>query len=89
MPLAGCNLSAVLDCKQAKIAVALLEHKVVYLPDLFGGGTEGKSGICEVRFGEVRVNAVCMDVFLSLGGLEVADDGRNREKTTTLLKSGF
>ena len=39
---AGCNLSAVLERKQTEVAVSLLEHEVVGLPDLFGGGLEGE-----------------------------------------------
>ena len=40
LPQIGCDLSAVLNCKQTKVAVALLEHEVVGLPDLFGGCSE-------------------------------------------------
>ena len=75
MPQAGCDLSAVFDHKQAKVAVALLEHKVVCLSDLFRRGTKRESGICEARFGECGVCAVCVAVLFGLGGLEVGGDG--------------
>ena len=66
LPQAGCDLSAVFDCKQAKVAVALLEHEVVYLPDMFGGGTEREPGIGEARFGKGGVGAAGVAVFLAL-----------------------
>ena len=75
LPQAGCDLSAVLDRKQAKIAVALLEYKVVCLPDLFGGGTEREPGIGEARFGEGGVGAACVAVFFGLGVLDVGGNG--------------
>ena len=75
LPQAGCDLSAVFDRKQAKVAVALLEHEVVGLPDLLRGGTKGKSGVSEARFGEGGVGAAGVAVFLSLGGSEVGVDG--------------
>ena len=40
MPQAGCYLSAVFNRKQAEVAVSLLEHEAVSLPNLFGGGLE-------------------------------------------------
>ena len=58
LPQAGCDLSAVFDCKQAEVAVALLDHEVVCLPYLFGGGLEGEPGVCEARFGEGGVGAI-------------------------------
>ena len=75
LPQAGCDLPAVFNRKQTVVAVALLEHEVVRLPNLFGGGTEGKSGICEARFGEGGVGAVCVAVLFGLGGSEVGGDG--------------
>ena len=69
LPQAGCYLSVVSDCKQTEVAVALLEHEVVSLPNLFGGGTEGKPGIGRARFGEGVVGAVLVDVFLGLSVL--------------------
>ena len=74
VPQAGCNLSAVFDGKQTKVAVALQEHEVVCCPDLFGGDTEGEPGICEARFGEGSIGAVCVTVFFGLGGSEVGSD---------------
>ena len=68
---ACCNLSAVFDRKQAKVAVALLEHEEVCLPYLLGGGTEVEPGICEARSGEGGIRAILSAVLLSLGGLEV------------------
>ena len=50
LPQAGCNLSAVLDRKQTEVAVALLEHEVVGLPNLFVGGLEGEPGIGKAGF---------------------------------------
>ena len=58
LPQTGCDLSAVLDRKQAKVAVALLEHEVVCLPNLFGGGSEGEPGVCEARFGDGGAGAI-------------------------------
>ena len=75
MPQAGCDLSAVFDRKQAKIAVALLEHELVCLPDLFGGGTEREPGIGEARFGEGGVGAAGAAIFFGLGGLDVGGNG--------------
>ena len=72
---AGCNLSAVFDRKQAKVAVALLEHEVVGRPDLFTGDTEGEPGICEAWFGEFGVYTCCVAGFFRLGGLEMGGDG--------------
>ena len=68
-------MSAVLDRKQAKVAVALLEHEVVCLPYLFGGGLEGEPGVGEARFGEGGVGAVLVAVFLGLCLLDVGGDG--------------
>ena len=75
VPQAGCNLSAVCNRKQAKVAVALLDHKVVGLPYLFWGGLEGEPGIGEARFGEGGVFAVLVAVILGLGLLDVGGDG--------------
>ena len=75
LPQVGCYSSAVFYRKQTEVAVALLEHEVVCLSDLFGGGTEGKSGICEARFGEGGIGAVGVAVFLGLGSFEVGGDG--------------
>ena len=74
-PQAGCYLSAVLDCKQPKVAVALLEHKVVCLPYLLWGGMERKPGICQARFGECGVCAVLLAFFCGLCMGEVGGDG--------------
>ena len=74
LPQAGCNLSAVFDRKQAKVAVALLEHEVVCLPNLLWGGTKGEPGIGEARFGEGRVGAAGVAVFFGLGGLDMGGD---------------
>ena len=71
LPQADCDLSAVLDREQTEVAVALLEHEVVCLPDLLWGGSEGKPGVCEARFGEGGVSTVFVAVFLGLGGSEV------------------
>ena len=49
IPQAGCHLPAVLNRKQAKVAVSLLEHEVVSLPDLFRGGAEGEPCIGGAR----------------------------------------
>ena len=68
-------MSAVLNCKQAKVAVALLEHEVVCLPNLFWGGMEGEPGICEARCCEFSLGADRVAVYLSLGGLEMGGDG--------------
>ena len=74
-PQAGCNLSAVLDCKQMQVAVALLEHEVVCLPDLFLGGSEGEPSIDKARLGEGGVGAVSVAVFFSLGVLDMGGYG--------------
>ena len=74
LPQACCYLSAVLDRKQAKIAVALLEHEVVCLPYLLRGGTEWEPGVSEARFGEGAVCAILVAVFLGLGLLDVGGD---------------
>ena len=52
LPQASCYLSAVFHRKQTEVAVALLEHEVVCLPDLFWGGLEVLPGICEARLEE-------------------------------------
>ena len=75
LPQAGCDLSAVLDREQTEVAVALLEHEVVCLPYLFGGGTEWEPGIGEARFGEGAVCVVMVAVFRGLGLLDVGGDG--------------
>ena len=75
LPQTSCDLSAVFDRKQAKVAVALLEYEVVCLPDLFRGGSEREPGICEARFGEFGVGAVVVAVFFGLCGLDVGGDG--------------
>ena len=41
LPQAGCDLSEVFDRKQGKVAVAVLDHEVVCLPDLFQSSTWG------------------------------------------------
>ena len=89
LPQAGCNLSAVLDRKQAEVAVALLEHKVVCLPYLLGGGMEGEPGIGEPWIGECGVYAVFLAVFLRLcvfdvggnGGTPGRSEGRHDERS--------
>ena len=75
LPEAGCDLSVVFDRKQPQVAVALLEHEVVCLPVLFWGGTKGKSGICEARFGEGGIGAFFVAVGLCLSGLEEGSNG--------------
>ena len=75
VPQACCNLSAVSNRKQLEVAVALLEHQVVCLPDLFGGGTEGEPGIGEARLGEGGVGAILVAIFLGLRLLDVGVDG--------------
>ena len=75
LPQTGCDLSAVFIRKQAKVAVALLEHEVVCLPYLLRGGTKGEPGIGEARFGECGVGAVLVAVFLGLCSLDVGGDG--------------
>ena len=49
LPQAGCDLSAVFNRKQTEVAVALLEHEVVCLTDLFRGGSEREPGIGDAR----------------------------------------
>ena len=51
-PQAGCDLSAVFDCKQTEVAVSLLEHEVIGLPYLLGGGPERGPGVGKDRFDE-------------------------------------
>ena len=63
LPQAGCNLSAVLDRKQVKVAVALLENEVVCLPYLFSGGMERKPGIRKAMLGEGGVRVVLVAAF--------------------------
>ena len=75
LPQAGCDLSAVFDRKQVKVAVALLEHEVVCLPYLFRGGTEGKPGVGEARIGEGRIGAAGVAVSFGFGVLDVGGDG--------------
>ena len=75
LPQTGCDLPAVLDRKQTEVAVALLEHKVVCLPYLFGGGTEWEPGVGEARFGEGAVSTVLVAGFCGLGLLDVGGDG--------------
>ena len=75
LPQAGRNLSAVFNHKQTEVAVALLEHGVVCLPYLFGGGTEGEPGVGEARFGEGVLDSVFVAFFLGLGLLDVGGDG--------------
>ena len=75
LPQAGCNLSAVFDRKQAQVAVALLEHEVVCLPNLFWGGLEREPGVGEARFGEFGVSAVLVAAFLGLCCWDVGGDG--------------
>ena len=71
LPLTGCNLSAVFNRKQEEVAVALLEHKVVCLPYLLGGGTEGEPGVGEARFGEGGVGAFLVAFIFGLSSLDV------------------
>ena len=71
---AGCYLSAVLDRKQLQVAVALLEHEVVGLPELFGRGLEGEPGIGEARFGEGGIGAVLLAFLGGLGLCEMGGD---------------
>ena len=75
LPQTCCDLSAVLNRKQPKVAVALLKHEVVCLPDLLRGGLEWEPGIDKDRFGECGVGAVLVAVFLGLRGLDVGGDG--------------
>ena len=75
LPQAGRNLSAVFNRKQTEVAVALLEHGVVCLPYLFGGGPEWEPGIGKARFGEGAVSTVLVAVFLGLGLLDMGGDG--------------
>ena len=65
-PQISCNLSAVFNRKQTKVAEALLKHEVVGLSDLFGGGPEGDLGMCEAMFGKDGINAILVAFF---GGL--------------------
>ena len=80
LPQTGCNLSAVFYRKQTEVAVALLEHEVVCLPDLSGGGSERELGIGEALFCEGGVCAVLVAVFFGLCLLEVGGDGRPQEE---------
>ena len=73
-PQRGGDLPAVFDYKQSEVAVALLEHEVVCLPDLFRGSTEGQPGIGEPWFGEGGICAILLAVFFGLGSLEVGGD---------------
>ena len=41
------NLLSVFEAVEPQVAVAQLEHQVVSLPDLFGGGLDREPGICE------------------------------------------
>ena len=75
MPQAGCNLSSVFNRKLTEVAVALLEHEVVCLPNLFWGGSEGTSGVCEARFGKGGVGVIFVAVFFGLGSLKVVGNG--------------
>ena len=75
VPQVSRDLSPVFDSEMAEVAVALLQHEVICLPDLFGGGSEEKPGICEARFAECGVDAVFVAVFLGLGFLDVGRDG--------------
>ena len=42
---------------------------------MFEGGTEGKPGICEARFGEGGIDTVLVAVLLGLGGLKAGGNG--------------
>ena len=75
LPQTGCNLSVVFNHEQAEVAVALLEHEVICLPYLFGGGTEGEPGIGKAKFGEGGVGAFLMAFFFGLGSLDVGHNG--------------
>ena len=46
------NLLEVFEAEEPQVAVALLEHQVVSLPDLFGGGSEWQPVISKARLGE-------------------------------------
>ena len=67
LPQAGCYLSVGFDHKQAKVAAAVLEHEVVYLPYHFGGGTEREPRVGEPRIGEFSLDTVPLAIFLGLG----------------------
>ena len=75
LPQAGCDLSAVFDRKQEKVAEALLKQEVVCLQYLFGGGKEWVPGVCECTFSEFGVAAVGLAVVLGLGIGDVGADG--------------
>ena len=68
-------MSVVLDCKQANVALLLLEHDVIGLPNLFGGGLERKPGIGEAWFCECDVCAVLVVFLASLCLGKVGGDG--------------
>ena len=46
------DLPAVLNREEPQVAVPLVEHEVVGLPNLFGGGSEGGEGVGVARAGE-------------------------------------
>ena len=69
------NRSAVLDREQSEVAVALLEHEVVGLHDLFRGGSEREPGIGKARFGEGGVSSHLLAIFLGLRILDVGGNG--------------
>ena len=71
----GCDLSAVFNRKQAKIAVTLLEHEVVCVPYLFRGGMEREPGVGKARFGEGGVSSHLLAIFLGLRILDVGGNG--------------
>lgn len=76
IPQAGCDLSVVFNCKQTKAALALLEHKVVCLSNLFGEGTEWEPDIGEDRFGEGGIGAMLLSILLRQHYFDVGADGR-------------
>ena len=57
------------------MAPVTLDHGVVCLPNMFGGGTEGKPGLCEAWFIEGGVDPVLVAVLLGVGGLKVGGNG--------------
>ena len=73
-PQASCDLSAVFNRKQAKVAVALLKHEVVCLPYLLRGGMKRGPAVCEARFGACRVGIIFLAFFFGLGILDGGSD---------------
>ena len=52
------DLPAVLDREEPQVAIPLVEHEVVCLPDLFGGSSEGGEGVGEAGACEFPDDAV-------------------------------